>query len=153
MDGNFVFFPHFKVFWHRVRKPYFEDVNTKAYKSFSSNMLVILSVLEKNLSWWTLLPIKCLQPYILLNYSSELTFTVHYEAWAASIFNKPGIWDLISTGFHCIVCFLVLSESQNFPHKIVKDEIQKKTQYIFSKVIEENFQLNLAFTSSWIPFW
>lgn len=32
-------------------------------------------------------------------------------------------------GFHCFVYFLVLSESHNFPHKSVKNEIQKKTPF------------------------
>lgn len=134
--------------------PYFENVSTKAYKSYSSNMQVIpiLSVLEKYLSCWTLLPIKCLQLSTLLNYSSELTFAVHYGAWAASLFNKTGMRSHKYMGFHWIVYFLVLSESHNFPHKIVKDDIQKKNTHIFSKIIDENFQLNSAFTSSWIPF-
>lgn len=87
-------FWHFKVFLSYGHKmPNFENVTTKPYGSFGSNMLFIpiLSVLAKSLARWTPLPIKCLQPPILLIYSSELAFTVHHGSWVAPLSNKTGI--------------------------------------------------------------
>lgn len=123
-----ILFWHFKVFWYGHKMSNFENVSTKPYGSFGSNtpFIPILSVLAKLLTRWTPLPIKCLQPPILLNYPSELAFTVHHGSWVAPLANVTGIWDFINMVFHCFVDFLVLSKSRNFPHKIVKDDVQKR---------------------------